>query len=111
MIGFIRNLIDVFQGKAAFGQRRSSEWPKVRKEYLNEHPICECCGGTKKLEVHHKKPFHLFPELELERDNLMTLCTKRGCHLAMGHLYSYRSYNPNIDEDVRIWNEKVKNRP
>ena len=108
MFQFIK---DRLLGKVLKGQRRSSKWPKVRKEYLDEHYFCECCGGMKKLEVHHKLPFHLFPELELDKNNLMTLCSKKSCHLAMGHLYSYRSYNPNIDADIKKWVVKVRSRP
>ena len=95
----------------SLGVRRSSQWRKVRAEYLGEHPYCECCGGEKKLEVHHEKPVWLFPELELDKQNLKTLCEKKGCHLAMGHLYNYKSYNPNIEEDIKVWKSKIANRP
>lgn len=97
--------------KLPYGVSRSSGWPKVRKLYLLSHPYCECCGGKKKLEVHHKKPVWLFPELELDFKNLKTLCEQRGCHLAIGHLYFYRSYNPNIDADIIIWKQKIIERP
>jgi hypothetical protein len=93
------------------GVKRSSLWPKVRKEYLKKHPACECCGGKNSLEVHHEKPVHLFPELELEESNLMTLCERMKCHFVMGHLYSWKSYNPNVEEDLKVWNEKIANRP
>jgi hypothetical protein len=108
LLGYIR---DLALGKMQFGVRRSSGWHKVREEHLREHPKCECCGGVEQIEVHHKKPVSLFPELELEKENLMTLCEKRSCHLAIGHLYSYRSYNKDIETDVKMWREKVNNRP
>ena len=96
------------------GKKRSNQWPKVRKQHLSLSPACEVCGGTKKLEVHHKKPFHLHPELELDLSNLITLCEndKNGvnCHLLFGHLGSYRSLNPDVDSDVAIWRGKIKNR-
>lgn len=111
MFQFIENLADRFTGKVLLGQRRSSQWPKVRKEYLAEHPNCECCGGSKGIEIHHVLPFHLYPELELTKENLMSLCRKKGCHLSIGHLYSYKSYNPDIGIDIEKWREKVKNRP
>ena len=107
MFQFIR---DRFLGKVLQGQRRSSKWRIVRAEYLKEHPTCECCGGKKGIEVHHILPFHLFPELELRKENLMSLCKKRGCHFAM-HLYSWKSYNPDAKQDAMLWNEKVENRP
>ena len=27
----------------------------VRPKYLEEHPICECCGERKSMQIHHKK--------------------------------------------------------
>lgn len=102
---------DIRDSRIPCGVKRSSQWPKVRAEYLKEHPTCECCGGKKGIEIHHKKPFHLWPELELKKENLMSLCEKRGCHLAMGHLYSYQSFNPNVETDVILWKSKVENRP
>lgn len=93
------------------GVKRSNSWPRVQSAHLKEYPVCECCGCREGLEVHHKNLVWLFPDLELEPGDLITLCEKRGCHLAMGHLYSYRSYNPDIDADIVIWNKKVKDRP
>lgn len=36
--------------------RRSAKWPALRAAWLKDHPQCEGCGGTKHLEVHHKRP-------------------------------------------------------
>jgi 5-methylcytosine-specific restriction endonuclease McrA len=54
------------------------------------------------LNVHHKKPFHLFPQLELEPTNLITLCMESGkdCHIKLGHGDNFKAYNPNVEEDV-----------
>jgi|SRR5579859_4179589 len=97
------------------GKKRSSEWPKVRKQHLEKFPKCEVCEGIFKLNVHHKLPFHLHPELELDSTNLITLCESDhnglNCHLAIGHLGSFKSYNKNVDTDANIWNNKIKNRP
>ena len=95
----------------SLGAKRSREWPSVRKQHLLEHPTCECCGGKKGIEVHHEKPVHLFPELELESTNLRTLCSRMKCHFIFGHLYNYKSYNPTIEEDLIEWNKKIKERP
>lgn len=56
------------------GKKRSSKWDKVRDDFIKLNPSCAVCGSTKNLQVHHKKPFHLFPELELDVNNLVTLC-------------------------------------
>ena len=81
--------------------KRSSHWPVVQHGHLKLHPICECCGSNKKLNVHHKKPFHLYPELELEPTNLITLCMDKQCHLLIGHGNNFKDYNPNVEEDVK----------
>jgi hypothetical protein len=39
---------------------------------------CTECDSKKKLEIHHKKPVSLFPELRINMDNAVTLC--RECH-------------------------------
>lgn len=111
----VRHLIDAAQGKHPLGAARSPHWSTVRKQHLEKFPTCAVCGGTEKLNVHHKKPFHLHPELELSMDNLITLCEngKNGinCHLAFGHLGSFRSFNENVTEDSGEWNKKLKERP
>lgn len=92
---------------------RSPEWITTRKKHLESHPSCAACGKTKMigLQVHHKKPFHLHPELELEPSNLMTLCDDPQCHLLIGHLDNFKSYNPNAEDDAAIWLEKRRTRP
>lgn len=97
------------------GKKRSQEWPKARKAYLKIHPKCFVCLGTDKLNVHHKQPFHLNPELELDPKNFITLCEtkKKGinCHLAFGHLGSFKSFNKDVVEDTKTWRLKILNRP
>ena len=86
---------------------RSSHWPIIRKEFLNIHPNCEVCFSTKGLEVHHIKPVHLYPELELDPENLITLCRPKRCHLLFGHLNNWKSFNPEVINDSNIWNTKI----
>lgn len=110
----ITSLQDWASGKASVGKTRSSKWGSVRKEHLNLHPECACCGGKKNLNVHHKMPFHLAPELELEPLNLITLCeggNNVNCHLVMGHLMNFKSYNQDVDFDVARWRKKIAERP
>ena len=114
MINFIKHLINRWENRESLklgGAIRSSEWPAVRTQHLQKSSTCAICGGGKKIQVHHKKPFHLEPKLELDPDNLITLCEEKNCHLRFGHLYSFKSYNPFIDSDAVIWREKIKNRP
>lgn len=66
-----------------WGAPRSSHWYSVRQQFVEDHPRCEACGTTGNLNVHHVKPFHEHPELELEPSNLITLC--REHHFRVGH--------------------------
>lgn len=81
-------------------KERSPKWPHVEKLHLKLEPTCAACGSTKKLNVHHKKPFHLFPQLELDLNNLITLCMDKQCHIKIGHGGDFKSYNPDVAEDA-----------
>lgn len=82
--------------------KRSGHWPTVEKHYRQAHPTCEICGSDTRLNVHHMQPFSKFPELELDPNNLITLCMdfKKECHLLIGHGDKFAAYNPNIKEDA-----------
>jgi hypothetical protein len=67
------------------------------------------CGTTDDLDVHHCDPFDWYPDRELDPDNLLTLC--RRCHLFVGHLGEWCSYNPEARRDAAIWRRKINNRP
>ncbi len=115
-MGIVKHLVGVAQGKHPMSEKRSPEWPRVRKEHLEKHPTCEVCGGTEKLEVHHIRPFHLHRELELSPENLITLCESKGvgglnCHLIFGHLGNFKSFNVTVTKDAPEWLDKIKNRP
>lgn len=103
MIGpFIARLTAMVQG-------RSAQWPAVEKAHRQREPLCQVCGTTKNIEVHHLKPFHFFPQLELDEWNLISLC--REHHLWWGHLGSWLSWNENCRQDAAIWREKIADRP
>ena len=110
------------------GHERSSQWQRVRKEHLLREPACVVCGHKGRgIQVHHIKPFHLHPHLELDPRNLITLCEVRGRdhHLLLGHLNTWESYNEHIREDAKrfyrktaaqiradlVWQKKVIQRP
>lgn len=84
---------------------RSHEWPKVRKEHLKHEPDCQWDFCTNNIEVHHIKPFHVDATLELDDNNLITLCdcTNHRCHIDIGHLGNFRTkYNLNVREDCKL---------
>jgi 5-methylcytosine-specific restriction protein A len=95
-----------------YGQR-NPHWGSVRGEYLLAHPACAACGRTADLQVHHLKPFHLFPDLELDPDNLITLCEISGLnhHYLFGHLLDWHSWNTSAALDAALWLDKIQHRP
>lgn len=114
-MSILQRMVDVAKGKIPVGMPRSSKWPSVRAAHLATHPTCEVCGGTASLEVHHMLPFHLFPNGELDPSNLVTLCeaNKNGvnCHLFIGHLGNFKSYNRAVQMDAALWLSKLATRP
>lgn len=109
----LTSLLDAWAGKAPLGVSRSSRWPKARAAHLAVYPFCAVCNGKAKLEVHHIKPFHEFPELELVESNMVTLCESGNggvtCHLHYGHLGNYKNINPDVLTDIPIWRVKLDN--
>ena len=93
-----------------YGAARSGRWPALRKKYLALHPTCAACGSTEEVEPHHVRPFHIHPDLELDAENLISLCEKHNCHLAFGHNYDWHAYNPHVAEDCRIQAMRTKQR-
>lgn len=91
---------------------RSPQWEKVRGVWIKANPICAACGGIVMCQVHHKKPFHLFPDLELDPSNFITLCESpnRLCHLRIGHCFVWADYNPFVVEDAVLSLSRIKGR-
>lgn len=81
---------------------RSSHWEALRQSHLETNPQCAACEGLVSMQVHHIKPFHIYPELELDKDNLITLCENKEtkCHLKIGHLGSWRNENPDVVQNA-----------
>lgn len=93
-----------------FGAKRSNKWPTLRKNFL-AGKSCALCGGKKKLEAHHVKPFHLFPDLELDPTNLIPLCEGYkdiDCHLIWGHFGNFKlGYNLTVASDTELWYKRL----
>jgi len=111
MLNVWQILKDRIQGKALKGQRRSSKWRKIRAAHIKKNPRCNCCGLKTKVEVHHIIPFSIAPDLELNPENLMTLCENKkwgiNCHLLVGHLGNYRRINAAVAVDAISWRMKL----
>jgi 5-methylcytosine-specific restriction protein A len=86
----------------AVSKPRSPHWDKVKTAHLERFPVCAACMSFKDLQVHHIKPFHLYPELELVESNLITLCMWKDhdCHIHVGHGGAFPAENPNVVEDA-----------
>lgn len=107
-------------GEPAFGasEPRSPEWPRVRAEHLKQHPECAACGwkGIGKehrgLVVHHLRPFHIAPELELSPDNLVTACGSDhwNCHFRIFHLGRWDCWNEHAIEDAAYFRKRLESR-
>lgn len=93
------------QGPQYLGVMRAGRWDTVRDAHVKGQPACAVCGTKSGVEVHHVRPYHLFPELELDPTNLITLC--REHHLWWGHLGDFKSWNP----EVRRWIDRRLSRP
>jgi|APGre2960657423_1045063.scaffolds.fasta_scaffold236657_2 hypothetical protein len=110
-MSLVKTAKDLIQGKAEIDERRSPKWPEVRKDHLSKSSKCVACGGDYKLEVHHVIPFNMNPDLELDSNNLLTLCESKkygvNCHLFFGHLGNYKNYNPNSIQDSLEWYSKI----
>jgi 5-methylcytosine-specific restriction endonuclease McrA len=111
----LKRLTDAVTGKAPITAKRSTQWAKVRAAYLRAYPRCAACDRSELVEVHHIVPFHIAPELELQQSNLIALCENKkngiNCHLYLGHLGNYKSYNTTVRLDAEATLNKFKNRP
>lgn len=91
------NLARHFFRDVGIDTKRSGKWPTIEKHFLEAHPTCAACGSTNRLNVHHIHPFHVFPALELDTSNLITLCMDtKECHLHLGHGGSFKQYCPDV---------------
>lgn len=87
----------------SFGAR-SPKWSKFRDKCVKEHPFCAACNGTKELQAHHIKPFHIYPELELEKKNIIILCMAPShyCHFVLGHAFRWDDWNPKVELSAKM---------
>jgi hypothetical protein len=88
---------------------RSSQWKKVRAQHLLKESACVACGRVHDLEVHHIIPVSVDPTLELDENNLITLCAS-PCHRVFGHFLSYHCYNKHVREMAEYYRWRLKNR-
>lgn len=62
-------------GLADRGFYLTPAWMQLRKKVLRKYgKVCMKCGNTENIHVDHIKPRSLFPELELDFENMQVLC-------------------------------------
>lgn len=105
MLRFLANLFAVTPCEG-----RSPQWSKERAAWLADNPECAACGGTEHVTVHHVRPFHLYPSLELVRSNFITLCENptHNCHLIFGHFLAWTRWNPSVRMDVAAYRKGLE---
>jgi hypothetical protein len=103
----------IMDDQGALGHARSPHWHAVREAHITREPTCQGCGLSHGLNVHHVKPFHLHRDLELDPANLITLCESAGhnCHLWLGHLGSWKSFNARVRIWAKAFFRAIKHRP
>ena len=106
----LNHILNLFRQDRAFGALRSGKWSEFRKSHIKKYcELCEKKGSfLRPLELHHVKPFHLFPFLELDPDNVITVC--RHCHLYFAHLGSFKSFCLEIKKLAEEWRLRRKQR-
>lgn len=88
---------------------RHPRWPEAARAFVRRNPFCAVCRTKSDLQVHHELPFHLFPAREMDESLWHVLC--RRCHLFVGHLGDFRSYNPRVRADAAEWAARFADRP
>ena len=105
----IGRVIGAWFDAGAWGAVRGPLWSKTKREYAKIHPkVCPFCKTTKKIELHHIFPYHLFPQYENSFWNLVWAC--RDCHFKFCHHLDWSAFNPNVLEDIKWYKEKIENR-
>lgn len=109
-MSWLARMLGLFAGAPQGQERaRSPKWDAFRARFLKENNECAACGAVKELEVHHVVPYQVRPDMELDRENLITLC--RDDHFTFGHLKDWRSWNDKVRADCEKYRAKVRKRP
>jgi len=83
---------------------RHPQWDRAAKAWAASNP-CAVTGEFEGIEVHHIRPFHLFPELEMDPENWISLT--RPWHLYLGHVGNWSNWNPSVREDAERFRRMI----
>ena len=84
---------------------RSGKWPTFLRNFLAKHKECMGCG-RKAQTAHHCKPFHLFPALELDENNVVPVCIP--CHFGVCHAGDWKLYVESVKTQLTAHREIVQ---
>ena len=93
---------------------RSKGWKVLKDDFIASNDKCYICGSRSNLEVHHIKDVSNFPDLELDENNLMTLCDGSdrfeglSCHRIFGHFGCWRRTNYQLREVAELMRVGMK---
>lgn len=74
-------------------ERNSSEYQKYRDNVFKRDKVCQCCGSSENLEVHHPLPFKKYNSIGADTNNGIVLC--KECHTEYHSQNGYkRNCNP-----------------
>src|SRR5689334_19957642 len=84
---------------------RSWKWAKVRDEHLAANPTCVVCGRVA-TTVHHVRPVHIAPALELDPTNFASVCDDD--HWTVGHVRNWQRWNDNFWQVANLIRKGVR---
>lgn len=88
-LGYVPNSYDDFKSVG----RTSKEYQRYHEKILRRDKVCQCCGSSEDLEVHHPLPFKKYNSLAADINNGIVLCKK--CHTEYHSQNGYkRNCNP-----------------
>lgn len=70
--------VDVINVELEKSKRNSSEYEYWRKRVLERDKVCQCCGSSESLEVHHIFNYKNYVYERINEENGIVLC--RECH-------------------------------
>ena len=81
--------IDITEKKV---ERNSKEYTQFREAVLRRDNVCQCCGSSKELEVHHALSFKQYNSLGADPNNGIVLC--KECH---SKYHNENGYKQNVN--------------
>lgn len=72
-------------------ERDSKIYRKFRMAVLKRDKVCQCCGSTENLHVHHMNSFKHYNQLGADPNNGIALCDK--CHRQFHSIYGNSHHN------------------